>query len=87
MDMDQFIKDRDEAFSSSNEKKIRAYCKKYKIKIPEDDEIFWAGVHKTICNLFLNMDTKITMKQYNDSFDWLVNHGYRPNIDNNGGEK
>ena len=78
--MDEFLKDRKEAFSSGDEKKIRAYCKKYHIQIPKDHEIFWAGVHKTICNLFLNEDSPITMKQYNQSFDWLVEHGYTPNI-------
>lgn len=85
--MKDLVKERDEAFASCNEKKIRAYCKKYGIKIPEDEEIFWAGVHKAICNLFLNVDTKVTIQQYNKSYDWLVEHGYSPNIDNNGGEK
>ena len=78
--MDELIKDRDEAFASGDEEKIRAYCKKYNIEIPEDDEVFWAGVHKVICNLFLLEDTPIDVKQYNKSFDWLVEHGYNPSI-------
>ena len=81
--MDKFIKDRNEAFISGDEKKIKAYCKKYGIAIPEDEEIFWAGVHKAICNLFLNKDNEISMKQFNKSFDWLVDHGYNPSLDNN----
>lgn len=84
MDIDQFIKDRDETFSSCNEKKIREYCEKYNIKIPEDEDMFWAGVHKTICNLFLNVDTKITIQQFNKSYNWLLDHGYEPSI---GGEE
>ena len=83
--MKDFIQERDEAFASGSEKKIRAYCKKYGIDIPEDEEIFWAGVHKAICQLFLNIDSKITIQQYNKSYDWLIKHGYHPNID--GGEK
>lgn len=83
--MKDFIKERDEAFASGSEKKIRAYCKKYGIDIPEGEEIFWAGVHKAICQLFLNIDSKITIQQYNKSYDWLIKHRYHPNID--GGEK
>ena len=78
--MDEFLKDRDEAFASMDENKIRAYCKKYHIDIPENEELFWAGVHKAVCSLFLNVNTKITIQQYNKSFDWLVQHGYRPEI-------
>ena len=35
--MDEFIKDRDEAFASGDIEKVRTYCKKYDIEIPEDD--------------------------------------------------
>lgn len=75
-----FIEDRNEAFASGDEEKIKAYCKKYHIDIPKDKETFLAGIHKTICNLFLNPDTTITLKQFNKSFDWLVDHGYNPSI-------
>ena len=75
-----FIEERNTVFASGDEEKIRAYCKKYNIEIPENEEIFWVGVHKTICNLFLIEDSKISMKQYNKSFDWLVDHGYTPSI-------
>lgn len=78
--MEEFIRDRDEAFASGDEKKIRAYCKKYNITIPENEEIFWAGVHKSICNLFLVENSKITIQQYSKSHDWLVEHGYSPII-------
>lgn len=78
--MSDFLKDRNEAFASGDEKKIRAYCKKYNIEIPENEEIFWAGVHKSICNLFLVESNNISVEQYNKSFDWLVDHGYTPTI-------
>ena len=34
--MDEFIKDRDEAFASGDIAKVREYCKKYEIEIPKD---------------------------------------------------
>lgn len=78
--MDDFIKERNEAFASMDKEKIIAYCKKYKVFIPEDEEVFWAGVHKTICNLFLLEDSPISITQYNDSYDWLTQRGYSPSI-------
>lgn len=84
--MDEFIKDRNEAFASMDEKKIKDYCKKYDIEIPEKEEIFWAGVHKAVCNLFLAEDSPISMEQYDKSFSWLIDHGYNPRI-NDGGEE
>jgi hypothetical protein len=85
MDVKQWTKDRDDAFASGDEEKIRAYCKKYDISIPEDIDTFWCGVHKTICNLFLNENSPITIEQYNNSYDWLCAHGSTPEIF--GGEK
>ena len=75
-----FIQDRNHAFASGDITKIKEYCKKYEITIPEDEEIFLAGVHKTICNLFLYEDSEITPGQYNKSYDWLIEHGYSPSI-------
>lgn len=80
-----FVKDRNEAFASGDEKKIKAYCKKYGIEIPEDETIFWTGVHKAICNLFLVENNEISLEQYNKSYEWLAQHGSTPSI--YGGEK
>ena len=80
-----FIEDRNEAFASMDKEKILAYCKKYKIKVPEDEEIFWVGVHKAICNLFLSEDSPISLKQYNESYEWLTERGHTPSI--MGGER
>lgn len=78
--MKDFIEDRNEAFASMDKVKIIAYCKKYHIPIPDKEDIFWAGVHKTVCNLFLLEDSPISIKQYNTSYDWLLQHGYSPSI-------
>lgn len=74
--MRTFLKDRDAAFSSMDKKKILAYCNKYGIDVPKDEEKFWAGVHKAVCSLFLNPDSIITITQYNNSYNWLKEHGY-----------
>lgn len=73
------IQDRNEALLSLDETKIKDYCKKYKISIPESEEVFWAGVHKAICNMFLEYDTPVTSAQFNKSYEWLLDHGYDPN--------
>lgn len=78
--MEEFIKDRNEAFASMDKDKIIAYCKKYGVTIPEDETIFWAGVHKSICNLYLIEEGVITIDQYNKSYDWLKEHGYSPSV-------
>ena len=76
----QFINDRNEAFASLDKNKIIEYCKKYNIDIPENEEIFWAGVHKVVCNLYFSENTIITLDRYNNSYNWLKEHGYSPFI-------
>lgn len=76
----EFAKERDEAFLSGDKEKIIAYCKKYDIQVPEDEEVFWIGVHKAICNLFLAPESPITIEQFNKSCDWLAEHGHSPSI-------
>lgn len=83
--MDEFIKDRDEAFASGDEEKVKAYCKKYKIDIPKDEEIFKAGMHKAICNMYSAPNSVISLEQYERSYNWLIANGYNPSI--TGGEK
>ena len=85
--MEEFIKDRNDAFASGDINKIKEYCTKYNINIPEDEKTFLAGVHKAICNLFLLPDSPITIEQYNNSYDWLTENGYSPSIYDNGGEE
>lgn len=78
--MDEFIKDRNEAIASGDIEKVRAYCKKYDIEIPEDENIFKASMHKAICNMYLMPDSKISLEQYNRSYEWLIANGYTPSI-------
>lgn len=85
MDLSNYIKDRNEAFKSMDKEKILAYCKKYNITTPEDDDIFWTGVHKAVCNLFYSKTGEITLEQYEKSYNWLRERGKSPSIV--GGEK
>lgn len=70
--LEAFIKERDEAFLSLDKDKIVAYCKKYDVPLPKSEEVFWAGVHKAICNI-----NSANAGQKLNSMIWLVNHGYR----------
>ena len=85
--MEKFEKERNEAFASMNKDKIIAYCKKYDIYIPEDENVFWAGVHKTVCYLFLLKNTPINTDQYLYSYHWLKRNGYIPFPENTKDDK
>lgn len=76
----EFIKDRNEAFASGDKEKLLAYCKKYNIHIPKNEDTFWAGIHKAICNLYLIDNSPISIEQYNESYDWLIAHGCSPSL-------
>lgn len=80
MDLEEFKKDRDEALASGDPEKMKAYCKKYDIEIPEDENIFLASMHKAICNMYLTPDTTISIEQYERSYNWLIANGYSPSI-------
>lgn len=78
--MNDFIKERNEALLSLNKEKIIKYMNKYNIKIPKNEKIFWAGVHKSICNLFLAPENNISLEQYEKSYKWLEENGYGQEI-------
>ena len=70
-----YCKERDNAFLSLDEKKIRAFCKKWKIEVPKDEIVFWASVHKAICNM-----NAANVKQKAYSAMWLIEHGFKVDI-------
>jgi len=52
MDIEEFVKERDEALLSLDKKKIKTYMKKYQVRFcPENETSFWAGVHKAIIGI------------------------------------
>ena len=65
-----------ELFTSFDKERIIKYYKQNEIQIPEDEELFWVVVHKMICKLFSYEDSTIETKQFNESFNWLISHGY-----------
>ncbi len=71
MDIEQVVKERNEALFSLDEAKIRAYAKKYVVKMPPDDTEFWAGVYK--CIVAINDSPKDLKEQ---AYKWLEEHGF-----------
>lgn len=55
--------------------KIKAFMRKYNKNIPKNNLVFWAGVHKGICNL-----PNCTDKEKEFSRNWLKEHGFKENI-------
>lgn len=47
----KFEKERNNALFSLNEKRIKRYMKKYKIKIRQNPTMFWNGVYRAICHI------------------------------------
>ena len=74
--MNNFIRERNEALLSLNKQKIVNYMKKYGIAILENEKIFWAGVHKSICSLYSVKENEITLEQYTNSANWLRENGF-----------
>lgn len=59
------------AILNCDKDKIKAFCKRDNIYIPENEEVFWAGVHKTRCTLTMDF-----MEKYKESKEWLERHNY-----------
>lgn len=71
VDIQQFIKERDEAMFSLDKSKILAYCQKYQVPLPKSELAFWAGVHKCIYSV-----RTATPEQKENSKQWLLQHGF-----------
>lgn len=70
-----FVMERNEALLSLDRKKIERFAKKYGVPMPDNDEAFWRGVHKAICNI-----KTIPFEVRQKSADWLFEHGSTPEI-------
>ena len=69
MDLSQIVKERDEAILSLNKEKIMSYMNKYGVKMPSNELVFWAGVHKAV----LRIDSA-TKEQREKSAKWLLDN-------------
>ena len=81
MNLKKYLKERDEALLSLDKEKIVKFMKKHcpDAEIPENETVFWAGVHKVICHL-----NSANAGQKLNSMIWLVNHGFQFEINNYG---
>ena len=75
MNIEKFVKERNEAMFSLEKEKIVAYCKKYGIHIPENEQVFWAGVYKYILSIE-NSPEHLRQK----AIEWLDGHGFKRTI-------
>lgn len=71
--IEEFVKDRDEAFLSLDKEKIIAYMNKYDVDVPQNELVFWAGVHKAIMQL-----RSASKEQKEKSSSWLLKNGFNP---------
>lgn len=78
--MEKDIIDKCEIFTSMDKERILAYCEAHGVTPPEDETIFWAGIHKAICQLYLLENSPITLDQCHTSCEWLKSHGFVPYI-------
>lgn len=72
MSIEKFVKERDEALLSLDIDKITKFMNKYDVPMPKNETVFWAGIHKAICNL-----NSATSEQKLNSMIWLVNNGFQ----------
>lgn len=49
--LESFVRDRNKALFSLNEKKIRIFCTQYGIELASDAISFWGGVYKSILHI------------------------------------
>lgn len=70
--LNEFVKERNEALLSLDKDRILAYMKKYQVNLPADsDKVFWASVHKAILAISAPEDKK------EQSRKWLREHGFK----------
>jgi len=62
-EIQQFIKERNEAFMSLDEQRIRDYMRKWnKSEMPTNMEVFWGAVHKAITGTGATMPIEFRRK-------------------------
>lgn len=71
----EFVKERNEALFSMDKGTIMAYFEKCGVPCPSNEIVFWAGVHKCICNI---TDSPPALRLKSER--WLRMHGMSPEI-------
>lgn len=83
MENSDFINERNKLLSeldNYNMDDIVNYCKKYNIKLPDDENVILAGLHKG--RLYV-INPIITDEMKEKSKIWLIEHGFKPFISDN----
>lgn len=75
MNIEKFVRERNEALFSLDEKKIKDYAKKYGLSLPEHPIVFWGAVYKSIYNI-TNSPQELKQK----AKDWLDEHNMSTDI-------
>lgn len=75
MNLEQYVKERDEVILSLDKEKIMKFSQKYGIHFPNSEKAFWAGVHKTILHINASSD-----EQKRNSWKWLIENGFSTDI-------
>lgn len=77
INIEDYVKERNEALFSLDEAKIRAFMRKYNVRFPAANNkiVFWAGIYKSICNI--PSAPEDVRKQ---ASEWLKNHNMSEEI-------
>lgn len=74
-EIEKYVKERNEALFSLDKEKIKAFSEKWNIPFPQNETVFWAGIHKAIVHT-----TAATQEQRDNSIKWLIDHGFSLDI-------
>ena len=69
----QMVRERDEALLSLDREKLAAYAAKYGVALPDDESVFWLGIHKARCHAM-----SLPQEARDESERWLKERGSKP---------
>ena len=68
-----FVRDRDAALLSLDREKILAYFRKYHVRIPQNEKVLWASIHKARLSILCG----IPESEKEKSRQWLRENGFK----------
>ena len=71
--LNKWLKDRDKVAISGKYEDYEKFCKKYNVPQAPNNEVFEIMIHKMRANI-----TTIPEEMQKNSFQWLLEHGYKP---------
>ena len=69
--IERFVSYRNQALLSLDAAKIKGQFREYGVRVPKDETVFWAGVHKARVEI-----TNFSKETKDVSRQWLVEHGF-----------